>query len=98
MHKKSLEASQKMNEEEANESTGDGKTTRDRDEFKTESIASLRAKAQEHNARVLQALNKDSPSDAGYDSTSQGQDTHGGRRSIIDSGLSSRVEGLRSAQ
>ncbi|XP_076442829.1 visual system homeobox 2-like [Babylonia areolata] len=58
MHKKSLEASKKMNEED--EDTGsEGRPTRGREEFKSESIASLRAKAQEHSARVLQALNKD---------------------------------------
>ncbi|KAK7483557.1 hypothetical protein BaRGS_00025231, partial [Batillaria attramentaria] len=63
MHKKSLEASKKMSEEDETSGIGDcsdGKTTRGREEFKSESIASLRAKAQEHSARVLQALNKDS--------------------------------------
>lgn len=32
---------------------------RGQDEFRSESIAALRAKAQEHSARMLQALNRD---------------------------------------
>ncbi|PVD26305.1 hypothetical protein C0Q70_13976 [Pomacea canaliculata] len=66
MHKKSIEASKKMSEEEGSLSeSGDAKLPRGREEFKSESIAALRAKAQEHSARVLQALNKDSGREAG---------------------------------
>ena len=58
MHKKSLEASKKMSEEESDlsgsESGHEGKG-RVKEELKTESIAALRAKAQEHSAKVLQA-------------------------------------------
>lgn len=95
MHKKSLEASKKMSEEGEDDSS-DGKTTRGRDEFKSESIASLRAKAQEHSARVLQALNKDS----GCESSCEGrlhqtQAFPGGRDSASDSGRGSSIEGSR---
>ena len=84
MHKKSLEASKKMSEEEDDDSmdghphngsgggaggapgSGGAAGHRGRDEFRTESIASLRAKAQEHSARVLQELNvKDGPGAGG---------------------------------
>lgn len=55
MHKKSLEASKKIREEEEDcVDNTDNKNT----DFRSESIAQLRAKAQEHNARLLQALNK----------------------------------------
>ena len=52
MHKKSLEASKKIREEE-----GCTDRTENKD-FRSESIAQLRAKAQEHNAKLLQTLNK----------------------------------------
>ncbi|XP_071160497.1 visual system homeobox 2-like [Mytilus edulis] len=55
MHKKSLEASKKIREEE--EDCVDNMDNKNTD-FRSESIAQLRAKAQEHNARLLQALNK----------------------------------------
>ncbi|XP_012942674.1 visual system homeobox 2 [Aplysia californica] len=62
MHKKSLEASKKMSEEDddlsGSEAAPEGKG-RVKEERKTESIATLRAKAQEHSAKVLQALNVD---------------------------------------
>ncbi|XP_067681837.1 visual system homeobox 2-like [Haliotis asinina] len=60
MHKKSLEAAQKMKEaeDETTMDSSDGKP-KDKDELKSESIAALRAKAQEHSARMLQAINKD---------------------------------------
>ncbi|XP_059161139.1 visual system homeobox 2-like [Physella acuta] len=62
MHKKSLEASKKMSEEDSdlsgNETGPDGKG-RVKEERKSESIATLRAKAQEHSAKVLQALQKE---------------------------------------
>lgn len=48
MHKKSLEASKKIREEESRE-----EESRD---FRSESIAQLRARAQQHNAKLLQAL------------------------------------------
>ncbi|GFO27515.1 visual system homeobox 2 [Plakobranchus ocellatus] len=61
MHKKSLEASKKMSEEDTdlsgNEDRSDDSGIRGvREERKSESIATLRAKAQEHSAKVLQAL------------------------------------------
>lgn len=52
MHKKSLEASKKIREEESREEVSESR------DFRSESIAQLRAKAQEHNAKLLQALNK----------------------------------------
>ncbi|XP_076464741.1 visual system homeobox 2-like [Babylonia areolata] len=93
MHKKSLEASKKMSEQESGDDiTNDGKTTRNRDEFKSESIASLRAKAEEHNARVLQALSKESLCDSGYSTGSMLQ-VHGQGRRDEHSALASRLEG-----
>ncbi|KAL8596620.1 hypothetical protein ACOMHN_051949 [Nucella lapillus] len=65
MHKKSLEAARKMSEEEDDSSSGSGAegrmpSCRGREELKTESIASLRAKALQHSARVMQqALQRD---------------------------------------
>ena len=93
MHKKSLEASKKMSEEAAEEDSSDGKTTRGRDEFKSESIASLRAKAQEHSARVLQALNKDSGCESSCeDRLHPAQGYPGGRDSTSDSGRGSSMD------
>ncbi|OWF53405.1 visual system homeobox 2-like [Mizuhopecten yessoensis] len=57
MHKKSIEASKKMKEEENEEE--EGQDNKQKDEFRSESIAALRAKAQEHSARMLQALNRE---------------------------------------
>lgn len=59
MHKKSIEASKKMKEEEEGEEEGEEDKFREKDEFRSESIAALRAKAQEHSARMLQALNRE---------------------------------------
>ena len=61
MHKKSIEASQKMNEDPDDEdiNTDSNDACKHKDELKSESIAALRAKAQEHSARLLQAATKD---------------------------------------
>ncbi|KAH9507225.1 Visual system homeobox 2 [Bulinus truncatus] len=63
MHKKSLEASKKMSEEDSDmsgsEAGTEGKGRGVKEERKSESIAALRAKAQEHSAKVLQALHKE---------------------------------------
>lgn len=54
MHKKSIEAASKMKEEEE-----DGEKKRDEnDDVKSESIASLRARAQQHSSKMMQALHK----------------------------------------
>ena len=58
MHKKSIEASQKMKDEGDDEPIPSD--CKHKDELRSESIAALRAKAQEHSARMLSALNKDS--------------------------------------
>ncbi|CAH1792880.1 unnamed protein product [Owenia fusiformis] len=49
MHKKSQEAKEKMD---MDESGGNDDTGKDKEEFRSESIATLRAKAQEHSAKV----------------------------------------------
>lgn len=69
MHKKSIEAAKKMQEEDGilTDSEGDGK---DRCDRKSDSIAALRAKAQEHNAKILEALNKNG--DQSFDDSSSG--------------------------
>ena len=56
MHKKSIEASHKLQEEEDVEKDNKNMQPRDRDEIRSESIATLRAKAQQHSAKVLEAL------------------------------------------
>ena len=53
MHKKSIEAAEKLK---AEDDVSDENDNRDKDEFRTESIASLRAKAQVHSAKVMEAL------------------------------------------
>lgn len=78
MHKKSLEASKKIREEE-----GCTDRTENKD-FRSESIAQLRAKAQEHNAKLLQALNK--------------SDQQEGRQPIDDSSNSSFDESFFSGE
>ncbi|KAL4238887.1 Visual system homeobox 2 [Mactra antiquata] len=54
MHKKSLEAASKMKEEEDEIQTD----TKQDSDVKTESIATLRAKAQQHSSKMLQVLKK----------------------------------------
>lgn len=51
MHKKSVEASHKLTEDDDDISDSSKK-----DEFRSESIASLRAKAQEHSIKVLEGI------------------------------------------
>ena len=53
MHKKSIEAAEKLK---AEDDVVDERENRDKDEFRSESIASLRAKAQVHSAKVMEAL------------------------------------------
>ncbi|KAL5008074.1 hypothetical protein ScPMuIL_013655 [Solemya velum] len=69
MHKKSIEAAKKMQEEDGilTDSETDGK---DRCDRKSDSIAALRAKAQEHNAKMIEALNKNG--DQSFDESSSG--------------------------
>lgn len=54
MHKKSIEASQKLQEED--EDPNEAKDGKDKEEIRSESIATLRAKAQQHSAKVMEAL------------------------------------------
>ena len=51
MHKKSLEAAKTFTDVDE-QSSDDGKSTKDRDEIRSESIAALRAKAMEHSAKI----------------------------------------------
>ena len=53
MHKKSIEAAKKMKEEETTDTTENG---RDREDIRSESIAALRAKAQQHSVKMLEVL------------------------------------------
>ncbi len=64
MHKKSIEASEKLSSVE--DMTGSGikgelseLSSRQKDELRSESIAALRAKAQQHSAKVLQSYGPD---------------------------------------
>ncbi len=50
MHKKSIEAAEKLKDDDMNE------PKRDKDEMRSESIAALRAKAQEHSAKVMEGM------------------------------------------
>lgn len=90
MHKKSLEASKKMSEEEEDLSgsdTGAEGKGRVKEERKSESIAALRAKAQEHSAKVLQALHNGG--DGNYSEKAKSPDRK--RHELMDS-LSRGVE------
>lgn len=55
MHKKSIEAAKKMKEEETSDSN---ENKRDREDIRSESIAVLRAKAQQHSVKMLEVLQK----------------------------------------
>lgn len=55
MHKKSLEAAHKLQQGEMDEDKSP--SSRDKNEIRSESIASLRAKAQEHSAKMMEVLN-----------------------------------------
>ncbi|XP_074662665.1 visual system homeobox 2-like [Tubulanus polymorphus] len=72
MHKKSQEAAEKMNAHDlsvSDESLTADKNERDKNELKSESIAALRAKAQEYSAKVLEAMK--SASHAGADADAE---------------------------
>ena len=56
MHKKSIEAAKKMKEEETSDSN---ENKRDRENIRSESIAVLRAKAQQHSVKMLEVLQRD---------------------------------------
>lgn len=56
MHKKSLEAASKMKEEEDDENSQTD--TKPDTDVRTESIAALRAKAQQHSSKMLEVLHK----------------------------------------
>lgn len=56
MHKKSIEAATKMKEEEGTSETE--KKHDVNDDVRTESIAALRARAQQHSSKMMQALQK----------------------------------------
>ena len=55
MHKKSIEAAKKMKEEESSDSN---ENKRDREDIRSESIAVLRAKAQQHSVKMLEVLQR----------------------------------------
>ncbi|KAK3608589.1 hypothetical protein CHS0354_042581 [Potamilus streckersoni] len=55
MHKKSIEAAKKMREEESKE-LPDGR--KEKDDIRSESIAALRAKAQQHSAKMFSVLER----------------------------------------
>ena len=55
MHKKSIEAAKKMKEE---ETTDSNENKRDQEDIRSESIAALRAKAQQHSVKMLEVLQK----------------------------------------
>ena len=55
MHKKSIEAAKKMKEEESSDSN---ENKRDRENIRSESIAVLRAKAQQHSVKILEVLQR----------------------------------------
>jgi hypothetical protein len=53
MHKKSVEAAEKFNDDDDSGPEGETRDQRDKDELRSESIAILRAKAQEHSAKLV---------------------------------------------
>ena len=64
MHKKSIEAASKMKEEESSDS--DKKPDSD---VRTESIAALRAKAQQHSSKMLEVLQKNEDCEKPHETT-----------------------------
>ena len=79
MHQKSIEAAEKLKEE--GDSTTDD-SSRNRDELRSESIAALRAKAQEHSAKVMEAIG----SSSNNNNTQSANQTHGGTAKNIRHG------------
>ena len=79
MHKKSIEAAHKLNEDDGpmtspSDVTKPGSaSSRDKNEIRSESIATLRAKAQEHNAKMLEALH---PGGGGHKSDDSTTSSH----------------------
>ena len=73
MHKKSIEAAKKMKDDDFPVKEGKG---RDRDELRTESINILRAKAQEHSAKIIEAIGIPPPGGSGAQGASPMQHHH----------------------
>ncbi len=59
MHKKSMEAADTLNDDDEDEHKP-SLDPKEKDELRTESIASLRAKAQRHSAKVLEVMENSS--------------------------------------
>jgi hypothetical protein len=56
MHKKSIEAAHKLTEDDGPEPKKESSPSKGTEVLRSESIATLRAKAQEHSAKVMEAL------------------------------------------
>ena len=56
MHKKSIEAAHKLTEDDDADSKSESSPSKGTEVLRSESIATLRAKAQEHSAKVMEAL------------------------------------------
>jgi hypothetical protein len=56
MHKKSIEASQRLKEQEMEEGEAEGPPSKKHEDFRSTSIANLRAKAQEHSAKMMDVM------------------------------------------
>lgn len=105
MHKKSLEAAEKLKEVE--EASDDNKTegnnpssqpTKDKEELRSESIAVLRAKAQEHSARLKRDIqDKDRVNSNGTGGPSSGSGAGGGGGGILSNSSSGNAGGSSSS-
>ncbi|CAE1316544.1 VSX2 [Acanthosepion pharaonis] len=105
MHKKSLEAAEKLKEVE--EASDDNKTdgnnpssqpTKDKEELRSESIAVLRAKAQEHSARLKRDIqDKDRVNSNGTGGPSSGSGAGGGSGGLLSSSSSGNAGGSSSS-
>ena len=56
MHKKSIEAAEKLKEDDIPDLKKDSSPSKGKEVLRSESIATLRAKAQQHSAKVMEAL------------------------------------------
>ena len=78
MHKKSLEASKKLNEVEMSENI--------KDELRSESIAALRAKAHDHTSKIVGSSTDDPPINTGNTTNNGGAIAVGSGYELVQCG------------
>ncbi|KAL5008073.1 hypothetical protein ScPMuIL_013654 [Solemya velum] len=93
MHKKSIEAAEKLKEVDDSDSSethmkpDSGKDVRDKEELRSESIATLRAKAQEHSAKIIKDITDTPDSNCGLSYKSRFEEPRNNASPLAEDGV-----------